>query len=182
MRDRLAQWRTAVINQIGGFLLERGITFAEGPAELRQQLPAILEDADQKLTANMRNLLDHLWRECKQLQSDADVVSEQIEVISAEDAACQRLRQIPRLGPLIATATIAAIGHAAAFHKGREFAAWLRLVPQQHSTGVKTKLSGINKRGNVYLRRMYTQGARAVLLRAKYNTGALGTWMRQLEG
>jgi transposase len=180
VRDRLVHRRTAVINQIRGFLLERGIVFAKGSAKLRDQMPAILEDANQNLTPRLRRLLDHLWREWKQLQSDIEEISEQIEQICAEDAACQRLRQIPGVGPLVATATVAAIGNGAAFHKGREFAAWLGLVPQQYSTGGKTQLGGISKRGNRYLRRMFVHGARAVLLRVKYDTGGFGRWVHQL--
>jgi len=181
VRDRLVHRRTAVINQIRGLLLERGITFAKGPAKLRHQIPALLEDADQNLTPRLRNLLGRVWQEWKQLQSDIEGVSQEIEVISSEDAACQRLRQIPGVGPLVATATVAAIGNGAAFHKGREFAAWLGLVPRQHSTGGKAKLFGISKRGNTYLRRMFIHGARAVLLRVKYDTGGLGRWVHQLE-
>ena len=181
MRDRLVHRRTAVINQIRGLLLERGITFAKGPAKLRNQIPALLEDADQNLTPRLRNLLGRVWQEWKQLQSDIEGVSQEIEVISSEDAACQRLRQIPGVGPLVATATVAAIGNGAAFHKGREFAAWLGLVPRQHSTGGKARLFGISKRGNIYLRRMFIHGARAVLLRVKYDTGGLGRWVHQLE-
>ena len=85
------------------------------------------------------------------------------------------------MGPLVATATVAAIGNGAAFRKGREFAAWLGLIPRQHSTGGKAHLLGISKRGNVYLRRLFIHGARAVLLCVKYDTGRLGQWMRQLE-
>lgn len=181
VRDRLVHRRTAVINQIRGFLLERGITFAKGPANLRHQMPAILEDADQNLTPRLRNLIDHLGREWNQLSADIDKISEEIETIASSDAACQRLRQIPGVGPLVSTATVAAIGNGAAFHKGREFAAWLGLVPRQHSTGGKAKLFGISKRGSLYLRRMFIHGARAVLLRVKYDTGRLGQWMRQLE-
>jgi transposase len=182
VRDRLVQRRTALINQLRGFLLERGIAVAKGRASLRSHMPAILEDADQNLTPRLRNLLDHLWQEWKQLQADIDVVSEQIEAIAGEDTACQRLRQIPGVGPLVATATVAAIGNGTAFHKGREFAAWLGLVPRQHSTGGKAKLLGISKRGNRYLRRMFVHGARAVLLRVKRDTGGLGRWVHQLEG
>ena len=93
----------------------------------------------------------------------------------------QRLRQIPGVGPLVATATVAAIGNGAAFRKGREFAAWLGLIPRQHSTGGKARLLGISKRGSVYLRRMFIHGARAMLLRVKYDTGRLGQWAHQLE-
>jgi len=181
VRDRLVHRRTAVINQIRGFLLERGITFAKGPAKLRQQMPAILENADENLTPRLRSLLDHLWQEWKGLNSDIERVSDEIDAIADQDAACRRLRQIPGVGPLVATATVAAIGNGAAFRKGREFAAWLGLIPRQHSTGGKAKLLGISKRGNVYLRRLFIHGARAMLLRVKYDTGRLGQWAHQLE-
>jgi transposase len=181
VRDRLVHRRTALINQIRGFLLERGITFAKGPANLRKQMPAILEDAEQNLTPRMRNLLIHLWQEWKYLNSDIERISGDIDAIACQDAACQRLRQIPGVGPLVATATVAAIGNGAAFRKGREFAAWLGLVPRQHSTGGKARLLGISKRGSIYLRRMFIHGARAMLLRVKYDTGRLGQWAHQLE-
>jgi transposase len=181
VRDRLVHRRTALINQIRGFLLERGITFAKGPANLRHQMPAILEDAEQNLTPRLRSLLAHLWQEWKTLNSDIECVSDEIDAVAGQDAACQRLRQIPGVGPLVATATVAAIGNGAAFHRGREFAAWLGLVPRQHSTGGKAQMLGISKRGNVYLRRMFIHGARAVLLCVKHDTGRLGQWMRQLE-
>ena len=181
VRDRLVHRRTAVINQIRGFLLERGITFAKGPANLRNHMAAILEDADQNLTPRMRMLLDRVWQEWKQLEIEITAVSEEIERISNEDAGCKRLRQIPGVGPLVSTATVAAIGNGGAFRKGREFAAWLGLVPRQHSTGGKARLYGISKRGNIYLRRMFIHGARAVLLRVKYNTGGFGQWVHQLE-
>ena len=81
----------------------------------------------------------------------------------------------------MSTAMVAAIGNGAAFRNGRDFAAWLGLVPRQHSTGGKPRLFGISKRGNSYLRRMFVHGARAVLLRVKYDTGGLGQWVHQLE-
>jgi transposase len=181
VRDRLVQRRTAVINQIRGFLLDRGITFAKGPANLRNNMAAILEDADNKLTPRMRTLLDRLWVEWRQLDHDIETDSEDIQRVCDEDVGCRRLRHIPGVGPLVATATVAAIGNGAAFRKGREFAAWLGLVPRQHSTGGKARLYGISKRGNTYLRRMFIHGARAVLLRVKHDTGALGQWVHRLE-
>jgi transposase len=181
VRDRLVHRRTALINQIRGFLLERGISFATGPANLRRQMPALLEEADQNLTPRMRCLLDHLWQEWKQLNSHIERVSDDIDAIASQDAACQRLRQILGVGPLVATATVAAIGNGAAFRKGREFAAWLGLIPRQHSTGGKARLLGISKRGSIYLRRMFIHGARAMLLRVKYDTGRLGQWAHELE-
>jgi transposase len=181
VRDRLVHRRTALINQIRGFLLERGITFAKGPANLRRHMPAMLEDADENLTPRMRHLLAHLWQEWKSLNYEMECVSDEIDAIATQDAACQRLRQIPGVGPLVATATVAAIGNGAAFRKGREFAAWLGLIPRQHSTGGKARLLGISKRGSIYLRRMFIHGARAMLLRVKYDTGRLGQWAHELE-
>jgi transposase len=102
VRDRLVQRRTAIINQMRGFLLERGITFAKGPANLRNHMPAILEDADENLTPRMRNLLAQLWQEWKQLETDITTISNDIERISLEDEGCQRLRQIPGIGPAAA--------------------------------------------------------------------------------
>ena len=180
VRERLIQRRTALINQLRGFLLERGITFPKGPASLRNQLPGVLEDAEQNLTPRLRGLLQQMWQEWKQLNAEIESMSEEIDNIGASDAACQRLRQIPGVGPLVSTATIAAIGNGAAFRKGREFAAWLGLVPRQYSTGGKAKLYGVSKRGNSYLRRLFVHGARAVLLRVKYDTGGLGQWAQQL--
>jgi transposase len=181
VRDRRVHRRTALINQIRGFLLERGITFAKGPAHLRKHMPAILEDAEQNLTPRMRNLLAQIWQEWKQLELDIESITGEIERISNEDEACKRLRQVPGIGPLVSTAMVAAVGNGAAFRKGREFAAWLGLVPRQYSTGGKTTLYGISKRGNIYLRRMFIHGARAVLLRVKYDTAGLGHWVHQLE-
>ena len=104
-----------------------------------------------------------------------------MERITASDASCQRLREIPGIGPLIATAIVASIGNGAAFGNGREFAAWLGLVPRQYSTGGRTQLFSISKRGNAYLRRMFIHGARAVLWRVKYDLGALREWANQLQ-
>ena len=180
VRDRLVQRRTALINQIRGFLLERGITFAADPIHLRKNLPIVIEDADQNLSSHLRWLLERLWQEWKQLEIDVKTITEEIERISQENALCRRLLQIPGFGPLVSTATVAAIGNGAAFRRGRDFAAWVGIVPRQYSTGGKQKLFGISKRGNIYLRRMLIHGARAVLFRVKYDTGGFGQWVRRL--
>ena len=174
------QRRTALINEIRGFLLERGITFAANPIHLRKNLPGVIEDAEQNLSPRLRWLLERLWQEWKQLEIDIQAITDEIERISKENALCRRLRQIPGFGPLVSTATVAAIGNGAAFHRGRDFAAWVGIVPRQYSTGGKQKLFGISKRGNVYLRRMLIHGARAVLLRVKYDTGGFGQWVHRL--
>jgi transposase len=180
VRDRLMQRRTALINEIRGFLLERGLTFAARPIYLRKNLPTVIEDAEQNLSPRLRWLLDRLWQEWKQTEIDIKAITDEIERISNDDARCRRLRQIPGFGPLVSTATVAAIGNGAAFRRGRDFAAWVGVVPRQYSTGGKQKLFGISKRGNIYLRRMLIHGARAVLLRVKYDTGGFGQWVHRL--
>jgi transposase len=181
VRDRLISRRTAVINQLRAFLLERGLGFARTPAKLRAAMSDILENAEADLTPQMRNLIDLLWGEWKTVEQQIEVLRLELERISAADAGCTRLRQIPGIGPIVATAIVAAIGNGAAFHKGREFSAWLGLVPRQYSTGGKAKLLGISKRGNVYLRKILIHGARAAVLRIKRDRSSIGAWMDALD-
>jgi len=182
VRDRLVSRRTSVINQIRAFLLERGISFHSGRANLRRHLPDLLEETNEKLTTRLRRLLDLLWQEWQHLEMQIENLTEEIEQIANQDEACRRLRQIPGVGSLVATAVVASIGNGAAFQKGREFAAWLGLVPKQHTSGDKPKLLGISKRGNRYLRRLFIHGARAVVFRRKRDQSSLGQWMASLEG
>ena len=135
VRDRLVQRRTALINEIRGFLLDRGLTFAARPIELRKKLPSVIEDAEQNLSSRLRRLLDRLWQEWKQMEIDIKSITEAIERIGNENALCQSLRQIPGFGPLVSTATVAAIGNGAACRRGRDLAAWQGVVPRQDSTG-----------------------------------------------
>lgn len=181
VRDRLVSRRTSVINQLRAFLLERGITFRQGRSYLRKQIPELLEDKEQRLSPRMRRLVDRLWQEWKTLEDQIEALSGEIEEIASHDAACQRLRDIPGVGPLVATALVAAVGSGAAFTKGRDFAAWLGLVPRQHSTGGKAWLLGISKRGNAYLRRLFIHGARSIVMSLNRDNHAIGKWMSQLE-
>src|SRR5580765_7972938 len=98
VRDRLVRRRTALINEIRGFLLERGITFAAQPIHLRKNLPAVIEDAEQNLSPRLRWLLDRMWQEWKQIEIDVAAITEEIERISNDDARCRQLRQIPDFG------------------------------------------------------------------------------------
>ena len=106
-----------------------------------------------------------------------DEVDATINKAAGENEVCRRLVAIPGIGPVTATAVIAAIGNGAAFHKGREFAAWMGVVPREHSTGGKQKLLGISKRGNSYLRRLFVQGARAVLQQRTKQSSGLNAWL-----
>ena len=134
-------------------------------------MASLLEDADQNLTLRMRNQLTHLWEEWKQLETGIKRVRSEIDALVDNDPACQRQRQIPGIGPLVSTATMAAIGNDEVFRRGREFAAWLGLVPLSIRPGGTARLLGISKRGTIYLRRMFIYGSRTVLLIVKYDSG-----------
>jgi transposase len=144
-------------------------------------LPDILENPEVDLTTQMRNLIDLLWAEWKAVEDQIERLSCELERISTGDAGCTRLRRIPGIGPIVATAIVAAIGNGAAFRKGRDFAAWLGVVPRQYSTGGKTRLLGISKRGNVYLRKVLIHGARAAVLRMKRDRAPIGAWLDALD-
>ncbi|MFY9938313.1 MAG: IS110 family transposase [Silvibacterium sp.] len=181
VRDRLISRRTAVINQLRAFLLERGMVFAQRPAKLKAAMADILENAETDLTPQMRNLIDMLWDEWKLVEQQIEKLNLELERISAADAGCTRIRQIPGIGPVVATAIVAAIGNGAAFRKGRDFAAWLGIVPRQYSTGGKARLPGISKRGNIYLRKILIHGARAAVLRIKRDRAPIGAWLDALD-
>ena len=164
VRERWVMRRTAVINQTRSLLLERGITLRRGRCHLETALPEIIEDATVKLSGALRILLTQMKLELDQLVTRIEEADAGIKQVAQENEACQRLITIPGVGPVTATALIAAIGNGAAFRKGREFAAWIGVVPREYSTGGKQKLLGISKRGNPYLRRLFVQGARSVMM------------------
>jgi transposase len=178
VRSRLVGQRTAVINQIRGFLLEHGITVRQGPAPLRQALPDILAKHTDALSPRMVRLLEDLVDDWRRLDARIDTVTTEIKVVAEADQDCRRLASSPGVGPIIASAMVAAIGDGSAFARGRDFGAWLGLVPKQFSTGDRTILGRISKRGNRYLRTLFIQGARAVLLRQEnWNRHGFGPWL-----
>jgi transposase len=182
VRDRLISRRTSVINQVRAFLLERGVTLSQGPGVyLRRQMPWILEDAENNLSPLLRQLLYQLWEEWQALETQIQQLSHQITLIARQDAACQRLLEVPGVGVLVATALVAAIGNGSTFRQGRDFAAWLGLVPRQHSTGGNARLLGISKRGNTYLRRLFVHGARSAVLHLNREQHPPGEWINKLE-
>jgi transposase len=181
VRERWIMRRTAVVNQIRGLLLERGITVRTGRCHLDAALPGILEDAAAALSGTVRFLLLELKQELDQLAGHLDEAKALIERAAQQNEACQRLDAIPGIGALTATALIAAIGNGGAFRKGREFAAWVGLVPREHSTGGKQRLLGISKRGNSYLRKLFIQGACAVLQFRDKQSSGLRNWLAELS-
>jgi transposase len=180
VRESWIMRHTAVVNQIRGLLLERGITLRKGRCHLDAALPGILQDAATTLSGAVRFLLIELKRELEQLAIHLEEADALIQRAAQESEVCQRLDAIPGVGPLTAIALIAAIGGGGAFRKGREFAAWVGLVPREHFTGGKQKLLGINKRGNPYLRKLFIQNARAVLQFREKQSSGLRNWLAQL--
>ena len=180
VRERWMVRRTAVINQIRGMLLERGITIAKGRRHIEQSLPGILEDADNKLSGALRVLLGELRLEMQYVHRQIGESNKLIERIAGELEDGQHLMTVPGIGPMIATATIAAIANGSAFKKGRGFAAWIGVVPGERSTGGKQKLTGTSRRGNKYLRKLFVQGAHAVLQRRTKQDPVLSAWVQRL--
>jgi len=180
VRERWVVRRTAVINQIRGMLLERGITVAKGRRRIEAALPGILEDPDNKLSGALRVLLTQLRLEMQYLHGQIEESDKLITRIAGELEPCRRLVAIPGIGPVIATATIAAIGNGSAFKKGRGFAAWLGVVPGEHSTGGKQTLIDTSRRGNKYLRKLFVQGAHTVLQNRSRQVPGLSTWLDRL--
>ncbi|MFQ5488856.1 MAG: IS110 family transposase, partial [Gammaproteobacteria bacterium] len=180
-RSQAIAHRTAQGNQIRGLLMEYGLVVPQGLARLRKRLPEILEDAENGLTAGFRETLFDLYQELRRLDEWVAGYDARIKALSAQNEACRLLMTIPGIGPLIATALVAAVGDASVFRNGREMAAWLGLVPRQHSTGGKPRLLGISKRGDSYLRQLLIHGARAVVWFADRKEDRRSRWVVGLE-
>ena len=181
VRERLLAQRTSLVNQLRAFFLERGLIVRAGRAYLWRVLPEVLSQAQQIVSPRMFRLLQAIVQQWRELEVQIEEVDSEIARLAQSDAACQRLQTVPGVGPIAATAMVAAIGNGAAFRKGREFSAWLGLVPHQRSTGGQTKLLGITKRGNEYLRRLFIHGARSVCLHVNRAQHRWGTWITELK-
>jgi transposase len=167
VRERLVSQRTGVINQIRAFLLERGVTVRQGLRFLRTELPGILCTRCDILSTRMVHVIEDLAGDWRRLDERIEGLSGEIEALARQDAGCARLMSVPGIGPIVSSAMVAAIGAGDTFIRGRDFAAWLGLVPKQFSTGDRTVLGKISKRGNRYLRVLFVQAAWVVLIRSK---------------
>ena len=179
VRERLVGQRTGIINQIRAFLLERGIAVRQGLRFLRAELPTILATRSDALSPRMLRLVEDLAGDWRRLDGRIEAISGEIEGLAREDQACERLMTVPGIGPIISSAMVAAIGTGDAFSKGRDFGAWLGLVPKQISTGDRTILGPISKRGNRYLRALFVQAAWVVLVKLgkKWQRYGLSAWI-----
>jgi transposase len=165
VRERFVSQRTGITNQIRAFMLERGVAVRQGLRFLRAALPAILASRSDVLSPRMLRIIEELAMDWRRLDDRIDGLSAEIEAVASADAGCERLMSVLGIGPIIASATVAAIGTGEVFSKGRDFAAWLGLVPRQISTGDRTVLGKISKRGNRYLRVLFVQAAWVVLIK-----------------
>ena len=178
VRERLVSQRTGIINQIRAFLLERGIAVRQGQRFLRTELPRILASPTDVLSPRMVQVIEDLASDWRRLDERIEGLSDEIEAIARLDTGCERLMSVPGIGPIISSAMVAAIGAGDAFSKGRDFAAWLGLVPRQMSTGDRTILGKISKRGNRYLRVLFVQAAWVVLIKPKsWERHGLKAWI-----
>ncbi|MGO9803221.1 MAG: IS110 family transposase [Steroidobacteraceae bacterium] len=163
VRTRRVAERTALGNQIRGLLLEYGIAIGLSLITLRKKVPEIIAREDNELTPRARAMFRELYEELVELEGKIAYVERKINQIFKASEPCQRLAQIMGVGPLTSTALVASVGDAQVFKNGRHMAAWIGLVPRQHSTGGKTRLLGISKRGDRYLRTLLIHGARSAL-------------------
>lgn len=173
--------RTARINQIRGLLAEYGLVVPQGRLSLRRRVPDLLEDAGNGLSFDFRQLLAELYEELVVLDARVEQLTRRIEQQVRQDETARRLLEVPGIGPLTASALVTAVGDARQFRNGRQMAAFLGLVPRQHSSGGKARLLGIHKRGDSYLRGLLVHGARSVLRTVADKPDARSRWLTNLS-
>lgn len=183
IRQGLVRSRTALSNQIRGLLGEYGIVIPQGIRHVRMHLPALVADEQNALSSLMRRNLALLYDSMSFLDRQIAEQETLLKTIAKENEACKRLMQVPGIGFITATALLTVAGIASNFKNGREFAAFLGLVPRQNSTGGKTKLLGISNRGDTYIRTLLVHGARAVLhclIAGRTPEARRNTWLANL--
>ena len=180
VRERLIGARTALVNEVHGLMHEYGIVIPKGVAKFRQAVVGKLESEQDKLTPLSQEMFWKLIDEFAALEKQLTYYQEKLEALATTHPECQRLMTIPGIGPLSATALVAAVSNASAFKNGRQFAAWLGLVPRQYTTGGTERLLGMSKRGDPYLRKLLVHGARATIRWVGRKTDRRSQWIRQL--
>lgn len=167
MREQLVKFRTMQINGLRGLLTEYGEVMGKGRAALDKAIPSVLERLVDRLPAILIDTLREQWNGLAELDKQIAGIERRLQMWMREDKACKAIAAIPGVGLLTATAAVATMGDAKTFRSGREFAAWIGLVPKQTGSGGKVQLLGISKRGDTYLRKLLIHGARAVLCLTK---------------
>ena len=178
VRSVVMAQRLAKTNQIRGLVAEYGLVAPKQLGPLRSAIPCW--HAENGLTDCFRALLNELWNDLRQLETRLGELDKQIEAIARSNPVTQRLQQLRGVGPLVATALIAAVGDGSHFSKGRQMAAAMGLTPRQYSSGDKRRLLGISKRGDAYLRTLLIHGARAVVSQARRRDDRLSRWVTDI--
>jgi len=180
VRSELISHRTAKGNQIRGLVSEYGLVAPQQMQALRMAIPQWLEDGDNGLTFRFRSLLNGLWEDLKTLDLRIGELDREIELIALNDPVAVRLQTLRGVGPMVATALVAAVGNGQQFANGRQMAASLGLTPRQCSSGDKQRLLGITKRGDSYLRSLLVHGARSAIYAARNKEDRLSQWVTGL--
>ena len=179
-RQGFVKARTAQANQIRGLLAEYGVAIPQGITHIVSDVPKIIADDSYDLPGSFQQLIDRLVDHFKQLDKQVDELERQIKQWHRDNEASRKLAEIPGIGPITASALVASVGDAKTFRNARQMAAWLGLVPRQHSTGGKSTLLGISKRGDTYLRTLLIHGARSVIRVAQTKMELASTWLQDL--
>ena len=178
VRERLVKNKLALMNELRGLLLEYGIFIPKGISSLVKRIPLILEDAENDLSGTIRSIIANMYDELKEIIKGVEHYDNELNNISKESDLCRRLEKIPGVGNKTSTAMLYMMGNNAhQFKNGRHLSAYLGLVPKQHSSGGKTKLLGISKRGDCYIRKLLIHGARSVLYRIKNKGDKRSEWI-----
>jgi len=181
IRSRLVGNRVRLVNQIRGLLGEHGVVIAQAIGNLRRALPRVVDDESNGLTSIVRALIGELREELSDLDGRIAIYDRKIMELYRTSEACQRLGEVEGIGPITATALVAAAGDGRCFRNGRQFAAWIGLVPRQRSSGGRSRLLGVSKRGDRYLRTLLIHGARAVMGRIRGKQDPRSLWLLKVR-
>jgi transposase len=177
VRSRLIGCRTQLGNQIRGLLSEYGIVLPQHLSQVRQALPQLIAESEARLSGSAKRLFAELYDELQALDGRILAMDSKLQEAFQQNALCQRIAAVEGVGPVTATALVAAIANGSTFRNGRQFAAWIGLVPRQHSSGDKQRLLGITKRGDPYLRMLLIHGARSIVYRAGHKIDSRSQWI-----
>jgi transposase len=180
VRASLVEQRTAKASQIRGLVAEYGLIAPKELCQLRAALPRWLDDPHNGLTERFRGLLHGLWGDLTALDERVRALDHEITALSRSDPDAKRLQQLRGIGPITATALVAAVGNGEQFANGRQMAAAMGLTPRQHSSAGKERHLGISKRGDAYLRCLLIHGARSVIRTAAHKPDRLSLWVTGL--
>lgn len=181
LREAYKTERTAIINTIRGLLAEAGVVFPQGPDALRLGLADALEDASNELTGLSRMALQRAHLHWLEIEMQMAWCDDQIKQHARRDAQAQAISQIPGIGPITASALVATVGNFKQFASGGQFGCWIGLTPSQDSSGGKTRLGRITKRGNTYLRTLLIQAAKSAVMTAHKRSDPISQWAARLR-